>query len=270
MNLFLTCIKWSFLILVLTLSLPKAILATSEQAYRDYLYQLDTYRQKYNEFKIAKNEYDKFNTLTSQTTALDKTKTMLSSRDILLKTYLLLLNEKLIENLGLSSSERDLYRALISSENVFLDSHSQLIPSIGSLSDSVDVSQNLESHYLVLSSSMQQIIIGLSLGNTGILAKQYDETVAHLKTFINENRGALSGTKQTILDRWMLSVDNKRSLYQQKIDNVIRINTALKAAQPDALEEKKLTMQRGISEAKTYLMEGTSNLHEIITTLKQL
>lgn len=244
--------------------------ASSESAYKDYLYQLDVYRQTYNEFKIAKNEYDKFNTLTSQTTALDKTTKMLTSRDILLKSYLTLLNEKLLENKGLSGSERELYRALIGSENVFLDSHSQLIPSIGSLSDSVDVSEKLESHYKILSASMRQIIIGLSLGYMNILANEYDANVVTLKLFINGNRGFISTTKQTVIDRWLISVDNKRSLYQQKIDAVIRSNTALKAMQLDELERETAMMQRGIAEAKTYLMEGTSNIKEIVNTLKQL
>jgi hypothetical protein len=255
---------------VLPILLVSAVSASSEQAYKDYLYQLDVYRQKYNEFKIAKNEYDKFNTLTSQTTALEKTVRMLSSRDILLKTYLTLLNEKLAENRGLTQSEVNLYRTLVANENVFLDTHSQLVTSIGSLEDSMEVSSNLESHYRVLSSSMRQIIIGLSLGNANLLVRQYDATVTNLKSFINSNRSELSAVKQTTIDRWMVSVDNKRSLYQQKIDGVIRTNTSLKASQPDDLDSEAASMQKGISEAKNYLMEGSSNLKEIVNTLKQL
>jgi hypothetical protein len=259
----------SVILFIIFLS-PKAVYASSEQAYKDYLYQLDVYRQKYNEFKIAKNEYDKFKTLTSQTTALEKTVRMLSSQDILLKTYLTLLNEKLVENKGLNQTEIYLYKALITSENTFLDTHAQLVTSIGSLQDSVEVSENLESHYRVLSTSMRQIIIGLSLGYMNILEQRYDMTVSNLKSFINANRGELSAVKQTTIDRWMISVDNKRSLYKQKIDGVTRSNTALKAMQPDELDRETSSMQKGISEAKTYLMEGISNLREITATLKQI
>jgi hypothetical protein len=253
----------------LLVSPPKTVYASSERAYNDYLYQLDVYRQKYNEFKIAKNEYDKFKTLTSQTTTLEKTKSMLSSRDILLKTYLTLLNEKLLENIGISQSERNLYQTLITNENTFLNDHSQLVSSIGSLEDCVEVSGNLESHYRILSASIRQTIIGLALGRTNVMAQQFDTTLAGLNSFVTAHRTDLSQSKQTIVDRWIITVQDKRRLYQQKIDSVTRINSALKGADLDELERQTTDMQKSITEAKTYLMEGSSNIHEIVNIIKE-
>src|SRR3972149_4862635 len=90
-----------FLPIVFLILLVPHVFASSQQAYQDYLFQFDIYRQKYSEFTVSKNEYLKSKTLTSQTTALEKTIAMLSFRDLLLRAYLLLLNEKLNEDRGL-------------------------------------------------------------------------------------------------------------------------------------------------------------------------
>src|SRR3990167_2153444 len=138
--------------------LSSHISASSQQAHTDYLYQYDVYRQSYNDFKVAKNEYEKFKSLVSQTDALEQTKKMLAQRDVLLRSYLLLLNEKLNENKGLDGSDKTLYQTLIQNEVKFLESHANLIPAIGSIDDTVDVSKQLESHYNILQTSIRQTI----------------------------------------------------------------------------------------------------------------
>ncbi len=157
-------VKFALTILLLPfllIFLPNQIFASSQTAYKDYLYQFDQYRTKQNNFKVARTEYLKYKTLLSETTALDTAKTMLAQQDQLLRSYLLFLNEKLNENTGLSSSEKNLYQTLIRNEVTFLETHTALIPSIGSLADAVSVAKQLESHYLVLSAYIRQTIIAL-------------------------------------------------------------------------------------------------------------
>src|SRR3989344_5828917 len=90
------------LVVILFLTLAGSVFATSQQAYQDYLYQFDLYRQRETDFRVAKTEYEKFRSLTSETTALEKTKLLLAQRDQLLRAYLLVLNEKLNEDKGLT------------------------------------------------------------------------------------------------------------------------------------------------------------------------
>lgn len=244
------------------------VFATSQRAYQDYLYQFDVYRQKYADFSVAKNEYLKFHTLTSQTDALAKTKAMLTQRDLLLRSYLLLLNEKLNEAVGLTVVERTLYQTLLRNEVAFLDTHSSLVSSIGSLADAEDVSKELESHYAVLQASVRQTISGLSLANLSVLAKLYDIALADAKAIVSDNRGAFAPEKQATLDRWLLQITNTRSIYQQKIDSIAAQNSQLKGTNIDEQDRLFRSIQKEVAEARQYLSEGSSYLGELVTSLK--
>jgi hypothetical protein len=254
--------------LFILLSSSTHVFADSDQSYKDYLYQADVYRTKYNQFAVAKNEYDKFNTLTSQSTALEKAKSMMVERDIMLKSYLQLLTDKLNENNGISDSDRQLYQEIINNENAFLDKHRQLSDAIASISDASTVSNNLTSHYIVLSTSIEQIIVELQIGNLTVNSRKFDQTLAQIDNFIQNNRMILAVPKQTIIDRWMVSIKNKRNLYQQKIDQISQDNYALKVTTQDELNKKSLDFTRGIGETRTYLLEGTSYINELMNVIK--
>lgn len=254
--------------LILFVLLVPPVLASSEQAYRDYLYQFDVYRTKNSEFSVAKNEYLKFKTLTSQTIALEKTKAMLSQRALLLRAYLLLLNEKINENRGIAESERNTYQTLIRNEVVFLQLHSKLVESIGSLEDARNVSQNLVEHDAVLQSSMRQTIAGIILGNLSERAKQFDIALADAKAITNANRGIFSAEKQTTLDRWLLQITNTRSLYQQKIDALRNFTNELRSSSIDDQNQRLTAIQKTAGEARQYLLDGSSYLGELTTALK--
>jgi hypothetical protein len=243
-------------------------LADSSKSHQDYLYQLDQYRTKYNDFKIAKNEYDKFNTLTSQATALDKTKSMLIQRDILLRTYLLFLNDKINENAGLSAPDRTLYMTLINNEVTFLNTHSQLTQAIATINDSVGVSGQMTDHYMVLQSSVSQIVIGLEMGNLNILAAQYDNMTTQLTAFIQANRGQMDASKQTIIDRWMVSIKDKRELYQEKYDSVATANAKLHGDSLAGLTQQSAVLKNSVNEAREYLLEGSSYMGELLNVIK--
>lgn len=252
---------------------PKAH-ATSQQAYQDYLYQFDLYRQDHNNFKVAQNEYFKFQTLTSQQTALSATITMMAQRDVLLKTYLLLLNEKLNESTGILPSDRTYYQSLIQNENLFLTNHATLVTSVASIQDAMNVSRQLEDHYKVLQGSELQIISGISLGNLTGLANIFDKNLADARALVSINRGIFSSAKQSLLDRWILQITNKRSLYQAKIDDInVKIaqlkvsNSSFSNIDPTLLYG---TIKQELGNARQYLLDGTSFMGELVNELKYL
>ncbi len=257
-----------FVIFFILIVFVSPINATSERAYQDYLYQFDLYRQKNSEFTVAKNEYQKFKSLTSQTTALEKTISMLSQRDQLLRAYLLLLNEKLNEDRGVNESEKTTYQTLIKNEISFLDTHSMVVNSIGSLEDATDASRQLESHYVVLGASMRQTIIGISLGQLFILSRQFDTLLADSKALLSTNKGIFTPQKQATIDRWILQIQNIRSLYQQKIDTITTQNAQIKSSSVDSQDELFRQLKRELAAARQYLVEGTAFIGELTSALQ--
>lgn len=259
-----------FLSSLFPFSLFPKVLASSDQAYSDYIYQSDIYRNNYSEFQIAKNEYLKFRTLTSQTTALEKTKIMLAQRDNMLQSYLSLLKEKLNEDTGLNGPDKNQYQSILQNEITFLTKHTSLLPSIGSLDDASKVSNELESHYLVLRTSIQQLRIALGIGAMSRLALTYDDTIQKARMLMDSNRLAFPIEKQATIDRWFLQIDNKRTLYQQKIDSIAITNGSLRKntlAEVDSAADK---LFQNIAEARQYLSEGTSYMNELLTALRYI
>ncbi len=244
------------------------VIASSQQAYQDYLYQLDVYRQTYTDFQVAKNEYEKFKTLTSESTALAKTIAMLNQRDMMLRAYLLLLNEKLNEDRGLTPTEKQLYQTMLTSELTFLKNHTDKIPSIGSIQDASTVSRELESHYVVLYASLRRTIAGIMLGNLAVASRSFDATVASAKAIMFANRGVFSNDKQAILDRWMLQIDAKRNLYQQKINAITTAAAKLSGNSIDDIDRTFLAVSKDAGEAKQYLTEATSYVGELVSAMK--
>lgn len=245
-----------------------SVYASVDTSRKDYLFQFDSYRQKYSEFQVAKNEYAKFKTLTAQSTALDKTKAMLSQRDQLLHSYLTLLAEKLAEEQGLPSSTKQTYITLIANELKFLETHAQTIPSIATIEDAVKSSDELSGHYRVLQISIRQILTGLSLGQLAILGSMYDASLRNAQAIMTTYGGTFPPAKQETINRWILQINNKRSFYQQKIDAIASLNTQLDAPDMDELDRKFSEITQRSAEARQYLVEGASFLIELKNALK--
>lgn len=262
------CLLCCFILAIILTPVAKA---TYEQAYKDYLYQFDIYRQNYTNFQVAKNEYQKFNTLTSQTTALEATKKMLTQRDVLLKSYLFALNEKLNASGGhLSDSDRQLYQTLIRNEVGFLDTHANFIPSIGSLSDAEDVSEQLESHYIVLHTSIRQALNVLAIGEITGEASKYDAILTTAQTMVDDKTSSYSQEKLSTLNRWIQQIKNKKVLYDQKIETAKSFNSALSGNSIQELDQAHTKIQSTIADAKQYLFEGIGFEKELLLEMKYL
>jgi hypothetical protein len=257
------------IIVIICLLLPvEYIRASSIQAYQDYLYQYDQYRIKLNNFKVARTEYLKFNTLLAETTALDTVKAMMMQRNTLLRTYLLLLTEKLNENQGVTGPDKQLYQKLIQNENTFLDTHTELINSIGSITDAIDTSKQLESHYMVLYVGMRQTLTTLSLGDLMKLNTDYKRTLDELRVIADNAKTTITPEKQSTIDRWLLQINNKQNLYQQKVDQIILSNSQLKGNAQKPIDDTFIIIQKNLNEAKQYLIEGTSFMQELVTLIR--
>jgi len=243
--------------------------ATSQQAYQDYLYQFDLYRQKYSDFQVAKNAYDKFNTLESQSTALSATKYMLSQRDLLLHAYLVYLYERVGEQQGITTVNRQLYQSLLSSELAFLETQSGLVSSINSIDDATTTSEQLESHYQVLQATIREIIAVISLGQMAVIAQNFNSQVTAAQNIFSMNSGTISADKKSMINNWIQQISNKQSLYQSKISEINASATDLTSS-TDAtdLDSKFTVVLTKIGEAKQYLTDSIANLGEVASALQ--
>lgn len=242
--------------------------ATSERAYQDYLYQFDVYRQRYSEFQIAKNEYLKFKTLTSQAAAVEKTRLMLAQRAQFLRAYLLLLKEKINETPTMAGPERQTYLTLIDNEVSFLDNHSLLVPSVSSVEDATRVSGDLENHYIILHRAIRQTIIGISLAQLTGMSQDYDIALTNSRNLLSANPGSFTLEKQATIDRWVLQITNKRTLFQKKYDLIVSTNNSLNSNDINELNQKFAEMLKFVSEARQELLDGSSYMKELINTLR--
>lgn len=256
------------LLLTLPFLFATRVFATSQQAYQDYLYQFDVYRQKYNDFQVAKNAYDKFQTLESQTSALSATKSMLSQRDLLIHTYLVYLDERMGEQGGITQVDKGLYQTLLNNELVFLEAQSSLVSSINSIDDAVTTSQQLEGHYRVLSQTIRQIIAGISLGQLSVIAQNFDIQMATAQSLFAQNSVSMSADKISTINNWVLNITNKRSLYQQKITEISSAVTNLTNSNDSTdLDQKFQDITSKIGQARQYLADCIANLGELANAL---
>lgn len=257
-----------YILIIVFLILPTSVLATSSSSYKEYLNEFDTYRTVLNEFKIARSEYLKFKTLTSGQTALDKTKQMLAARSQLLRSYLQFLNEKLNESASMDASTKSLYQTLIGNEVKFLNNHTGLMGSIGSLQDAEGVSQQLSSHYTMLQSSIYQTIVGLKMAELTAIDTLYFNLFTKSYTLIQDNKSSYTPEKQSIMERWLLQIQNKRDLFKQKTDEITKENTTLKSSSLSEITASYQRIGKYMSEARQYLSEGTSFLQELTTSIQ--
>ncbi|MBI5621202.1 hypothetical protein HY949_05455 [Candidatus Gottesmanbacteria bacterium] len=247
--------------------LSRPAYALSQQAYQDYLYQFDQYRRTYSEFTTAKNEYLKFKSLTSQTTALTNTTAMLSQRYQLLRAYLLLLGEKLNEDKGLPDDQKTVYRALINTQIEAMNAGNLTISTVGSLDDAEAVSKNFEKQYPILSAAFRQTIVGITMGQLFSSARQFDGVFDEIRGTVQRSRSTFSPQKQATMDRWILQIANVRSLYQQKMDDIATKNRTLNERTLDGMDDVFRTLKRDLGEAKKYMIDGTGYMEELIQTL---
>jgi len=248
--------------------LPATVWASSTSAYQEYLQEFDKYRTILNDFKVARAEYLKFKTLASEEKALTATKAFVSQRSYLLRSYLVFVAERIKENPSMSPSDKSLYSTMINNEIQFLAGNAALAGSIAKLSDANGVSEQLTSHYTILQSSAYQTIVALKIADLGKLDASYYEILTKSNDFIQNNKSAYAPETLVRLERWMLQIQNKRSIYQQKIEEIQKENATLKKASLEEITASFTRIQKALADAKQYLGEGASYLQELTNAMQ--
>ncbi len=233
--------------------------------YQDYLYQTNVYRDKYNEFSIAKNEYLKFETLTSETTAIVKTREMMAQRARLLQAYLLFLKARLNES-TVNEKDKSMFQTLIDNNIKFLENHTSLIESIATIKDAEKANQDMERQYGAMSVAIRQIIIGLTESRLEELEQEYSSIMMAAQILMEEAKQELPTDRHILLDRWFQRISNKRSLFLQKLQIIQEGRKTLENSR-DIHQRFEEVVSVGI-QARQEFQEGIANMKELMSVMK--
>ena len=233
------------------------IFADFDSAYQSYLSQYDQYRLALSNYQTAKNRYLTYQTLNSQSEALNNTKIFLQIRDQTLILYLKLLLEK---------NPDENYLKLLNEDLSFYQDHLNTISAVGNLTDAVFASERTKQHFSQTEALSRQTVVNILLNklknmnaNQNKIASGFEEKINSLKN---------QGKNVTTLERWILSFKGKQLLTNQKIGEVQILSDKLEPKSSDQLSRDFSKIQTVIYDANQYLKEGTSFLVEIEKELK--
>lgn len=231
--------------------------ADFDSTYQNYLSQYDQYRLALTNYQTARNRYLTYQTLISQSTALNNTKTFLVARDQTLIFYLKLLLEK---------NPDENYRKLLNEDLIFYQDHLNTISAVGNLPDVVSVSDKAKEHFPQTEVLSRQTIINILLNKLKNINENQNKIESGFEEKINFLKNQEKDT--TTLERWILSFKGKQLLVNQKIEEAQALSDKLEPKSSDQLSKDFREIQTVVYDANQYLKEGTSFLVEIEKELK--
>lgn len=247
--------------------LPGTVQATSRQAYADYQYQFSRFRTKLSEFQTAYSTYKQYGSLASEQEALTRIQQLIPQRNLATKTYFLYLNERLLENPGISQSKRGLWQVQITGHTAFLDTHSARTGSITTFDDARTLDNEYTVRYLDMQAGYRQVIAAIQLGYLSYFSDKYTQAAARAQALAEASRGQVTPQKQALFDRWLLALTNQHSLYLQKAKTIEEAVPKIKGSlQTQNQEFTRVSAQ--ITQAREYLIDGISYLGELEQELK--
>jgi len=236
------------------------------KAYQDYIYNLNLYRQAYQKFVLAKNEYLSYKTLTSETKALETTKEMLETRSQAIIVYLTALKMRLSETTGVLNYQSNLrFVELMKNIDTF-ETQKNLFPAAATLKDLLKVSSQFENQYSKTEVLTYNTLFTVVSGKENNLRDQIQFQITKLEQKLAQM--SKEGLKDTLrAERWLLEAKNKITLSQQKQDEA---NKNLSKLTPQQKDKNKVfaESQLMLEESNQYLKEAISNLKELVIEIK--
>lgn len=246
-----------FLLTTFYLLLATYSRADFDSAYQTYLSKYDQYRLALSDYQTARNRYLTYQTLSSQSEALDKTKTFLQNRNQTMILYLKLLLEKHPE---------ENYRKLLNEDLIFYQDHLNTIDAVGNLEDAVSISNKAKEHFFRTEVISRQTIVNILLNKLKNIEINQNKIKLGFEEKINFLRN--NGKDVTTLERWFLSFNGKQQFVSQKMQEAQALAGKLAPASSNQLTRDFSKIQTAIYDANQYLKEGTSFLVEINKEIK--
>ena len=227
------------------------------KAYQDYEFNLSAYNTAYDSYKLAKEQYLQFNTITAKDEARAKTLTMLQTRDETVATYLTALRMKIKESDGIPNAGKEALYTRIDPEVKWWGDHKAKLDSAGTLEDLVSDSDEAKSHYDFTSLVIYDSLIQILSAKTTYLRTVITGNEADLKSIIATIRQN-QDMDVSLMERALPDIENKLSRSADKDSQAISTNTPKTYQQSQSL----------IQDSYLYLKEANANLSEIVKQIK--
>lgn len=232
------------------------------QAYEDYLYNYNQYRAAHTQFVAAQQQYLTYKTLTAKAEALEKTKTMLTARDEALRTYLIALRLNLKETPGVSAYEKNIVSLRLNNEINWYETHQARLSAVGSISDSIQISDEAQDHHPETEVSAYQALGTIIAGEENSLRDKIQSQIDQLEIKIAQIRQ--EGKMETrLFERWLLEAQNRLTWSKEKQFSAQSLLAELKLRERNKGKVYSQA-QQSFNESRQYLKEATSFLLEII------
>lgn len=234
----------------------------------EFTQKLEEYNSSYSDFQIAKNSYETYQTLSSLTQALDKSKIYLAKRDELIIKHFQLLVAKINETDFKDENSKVSLIQKATDEISFFESHVNLIPAIATINDVTTSAGNAEGEIPLSNIRSKQILGEILIEKVRLIILDYDANTKNLAQQISEIKSK-SEKPKTITDkweRWLVEINNKRVLSE---NNLTEASNELSILKKDEDFGKKFDKIRiNIVQGNLYLKEGTNFMEEILEEMK--
>lgn len=194
-----------------------------EKAYKDYVFTLDVYNKLHSEYQLAKSQYLQANTLASNAKAREATAAMLVGRDDVMIVYLGLLNQRLVEAIGISETTKNGLTNRMNTEITWYQNHKGRISSAATLEDLSDDSKEAADHYALTEPLIYEVLSSVPTGKISDTRRMFTDLLGLLKQKTSSIR--LAGDHDTTLaERWISETENKLT---RSIDKEVEAQTLL-------------------------------------------
>jgi hypothetical protein len=227
------------------------------KAYQDYEFNLSAYNTAYDSYKLAKEQYLQFNTITSKDAAKAATLTMLQARDETVATYLTAIRMKIKESVGIPDSGKEALYTQIDPEVKWWGDHKAKLDSAGTLEDLVTDSDEAKDRYNFTSLVIYDSLIQILSAKTSYLRTVISGNETDLKSIIETIRQN-QDMDVSLMERALPDIENKLARSADKDSQAVTTNSPKTYTASQSL----------IQDSYLYLKEANANLSEIVKQIK--
>ncbi|MBN1168512.1 hypothetical protein JXA63_01325 [Candidatus Woesebacteria bacterium] len=248
-------------------------LSDFDKALQTYLNSVEDYKKEHADYVLAKSQYERYQTLSSQNAAFEETLQMLEARDQVIIDYLISLKEKILMTPSLEENMIDEAIAKLDQSIGWFSDHKTRLPSAGNLQDLSEDSTTASEKYVEL---MPLIYESLSLPAYGLVT-DYESRLENLHTGLKDKLDKinkeereeyqLNNNKLQLMDKWLLESElrfvrseEKRVMARQLINDL----SNLKKVDYRSFEN----IITRILESRQHLKDSLNFMNEILREIK--
>ncbi len=252
----------SILLSLIIFSIP----VYAQRQVQDYTFQYEKYRTSYDEYTVAKNEFLKQKTLTSQNDALAKTKQILSQRGVTLRTYLMALKYTLNTTSAIPNEDKSRLSAELDKEIGWLQNHIDDLsgmtnPTLTGLFEIASRLERKQTDYIALS---HETVAHILVGRVRQTNQEFSATNAILQPLVDTY-------KNTFIRNWYDQAVDMSFRTDQSITNALAVAKELsQEGDENQAVEKLATVKTELGVGKQNLKNGVNFQNEILKELNKM